>query len=238
MILDTNLQTRYSSFLGGSFLEEGSGIALDPQGNIAVVGTTHSSDFPVKNAVQPACPDGVMADNVLHCNSWESFVTKFTPDGKRLVFSTYVSSSDWSGDVVRDVAVDNSGTIHLLGWTNSTKYPVNDAVQTNLAAGVCLNAQSERLCEDAVVSAFAANGALVYSTYLGGKREDYPYSIAAANGHIWIAGQTSSSDFPTTTNAYQSQKSLNQDAFLAMLGATAPTDTTRSKTIYLPLVQR
>ncbi len=239
MILDENLEMVYSSFIGGSYFEDGYGIALDQQGNIAVVGTTMSSDFPVKNAVQAACPDGVASDNPRHCKSWESFVTKFTPDGKQIVFSTYFSSTDWSADVVKDVAVDRAGVIHLLGSTNSMRYPVKDAVQPNLTTGIC---GSERLCEDAVITAFAPNGALVYSTYLGGKNKEYPYSIAAAaDGSVWLAGLTSSHDFPITTGAYQPQKSLNEDVFLAKLGSNgsnAPVDPRLTKKMYLPLVQR
>lgn len=241
LILDANLQTRYSSFLGGSYFEEGSGIALDAQGNIAVVGTTHSADFPVKNAVQPACPDGPAPDNALHCYSWASFVTKFTPDGKQTVFSTYFSSSDWSADAVKDVAVDRTGIIHLLGTTNSTKYPIKDAFQPSLAAGICFTERSERLCEDAVVTAFTPSGALVYSTYLGGKKEEYPYGIAAdANGNVWIAGLTKSLDLPTAVDAFQPQKSLNEDVFLAKVGSASggQLDPRLSKKLYLPFVLR
>ncbi len=242
LILDANLQTRYSSFLGGNYFEQGDGIALDAQGNIAVVGTTDSADFPVKNAVQPACPDWPAPDNGRHCKSWASFVTKFTPDGKQIVFSTYFSSSDWSADVVKDVAVDRAGVIHLLGTTNSTKYPIKDAFQPSLATGICMNARSERLCEDAVVTAIGPGGALVYSTYLGGKKEEYPYGIAAdANGNVWIAGLTKSADFPATADAFQPQKSLNEDVFLAKLGAASvggQPDPRLSRKLYLPLVRR
>lgn len=239
MILDANLQTRYSSFLGGSYFEEGAGIALDPQGNIAVVGTTHSADFPVEKAVQASCPDGVEVDNARHCKSWNSFATKFSPDGKKIVFSTYFSSTDWSADTVKDVAVDSAGTIYLLGWTNSRKYPVKAAAQTSLAPGIC----GSQLCEDAVVTAFAPDGALVYSTYLGGTNKDYPYSIAVgANGAVWITGKTWSADFPTTAGAIEPTKSVAEDVFLAKLGSagggTGPGNPTYTNKVYLPFTQR
>jgi hypothetical protein len=242
-ILDANLQTRYSSFLGGSYLDQGAGIALDGQGNIAVVGTTYSSDFPIQQAFQPVCPDGVAPDNSRHCNSYESFVTRFSPDGKQLLFSTFVSSSDWSADVVKDVAVDHAGVLYLLGWTNSTKYPVKDATQPHLSVGICgTDPQREEFCEDAVVTALAPDGTLVYSTYLGGKHTEYPYSIAVdANNNVWITGSTLSRDLPTTAGAFQSQKSLNEDGFLIKLGhsgGTLPPPGGLDKKVFLPLTQR
>ncbi len=164
------------------------------------------------------------------------------PDGKQIVFSTYFSSSDWSADAVKDGAVDHAGVIHLLGTTNSTKYPVKDAFQPSLAAGICLNARSERLCEDAIVTAFGPGGALVYSTYLGGKKEEYPYGIAVdTNGNVWIAGLTKSADFPTTPAAFQPQKSLNEDVFLAKVSSASTggqPDPRLTRKLYLPLVRR
>lgn len=253
LILDADLQTRYSSFLGGSYFDEGAGIALDRQGAIALVGTTFSADFPVRNAVQPACPDGVAQDDATECKSFESFVTKLTPDGRQIVFSTYFSSTDWSADVVKDVAVDHAGTIHLLGWTNSPRYPVKDAPQPNLTPGICLNAESERRCEDAVITAFAADGALVYSTYLGGAWEEYGYGIAAdMRGGVWVSGLTTSRSFPTTDDAFQGEKGLNEDGFLAKIGGGDPVATPVDPTpvdptptiprdahkVYLPIVRR
>jgi hypothetical protein len=218
LILEPTLELAYSSYLGGSYLDGGSAVALDAEGNIVVVGTTLSPDFPTRDAVQPVCPDGPSELGPESCGSFAAFVTKLSPDGGEIRFSTYFSSPDWSDDVVKDVAVDAAGNIHLLGWTNSTQYPVMNAPQPNLTLGVC-SAGSERLCEDAVIAAFAPDGALVYSTYLGGSGKEYPYSLVAdARGNVWVAGLTESRDFPATAGGLQPQKSLNGDIFLAKIG--------------------
>jgi hypothetical protein len=116
--------------------------------------------------------------------------------------------------------VDGAGNIHLLAWTNSLQFPVKDAPQPNLAAGICQGGGSERMCEDAVVTAFAPDGSLVYSTYLGGSGKEYPYSLAVdGSGGVWVTGLTESQDFPASAGGLQPQKSLNGDIFLARLGA-------------------
>jgi hypothetical protein len=246
VILEPSLEVSYSSYLGGTYLDGGSAVALDPQGNVVVVGTTLSKDFPMKNAVQPACPDGLDPDNGSGCRSFATFVTKFSPDGDEILFSTYFSSSDWSADVVKDVAIDRAGNIHVLGWTNSLQYPVKDAPQPNLKPGICVSSVSgtERMCEDAVITAFAPDGGLRYSTYLGGSGKEYPQSLAAdVAGNIWVTGLTESRDFSVTEGSLQPQKSLSSDAFLARLGAAdtvepPPPPPPGNHRLYLPLTRR
>jgi hypothetical protein len=244
LILDPELAVVYSSFLGGSYLDGGSAIALDPRGDIVVVGTTLSPDFPTEGALQAGCPDGPSELGPEACASFAAFVTRLSPDGGEILFSTYVSSPDWSDDVVRDVAVDSAGNIHMLAWTNSLQYPVKDAPQPNLSTGICRSSAggSERMCEDAVITAFAPDGALLYSTYLGGSGKEYPASLAAgAGGALWVAGLTESRDFPGTAGGLQPQKSLNGDLFLVRLGTggggSAPPAPWAYR-VYLPLARR
>ncbi len=236
LVLDSDLDTRYATYLGGVGSDKGQGIAIDQQGNIVVVGLTYSSDFPTHNAVQPECPDGRSELNETWCASYSTFVTRLTPDGTQLVFSTYVSSPDWSDDGVNDVAVASDGGIHILGRTNSLQFPVKNAPQPNLKPGIC---GSERQCFDAVVIGFAPDGALQYSTYLGGSRDEYSYAIAVDTSGVWVTGQTESQDFPATPGSVQPTKAMNEDVFLAKLGsASGPTEPGARMTVYLPLVQR
>jgi hypothetical protein len=243
LILEPTLEVAYSSYLGGTYLDGGSGVALDPQGNIVIVGTTLSPDFPTAGALQPGCPDGPSELGPESCGSFAAFVTKLSPDGGEIIFSTYFSSPDWSDDVVKDVAVDGAGNIHLLAWTNSLQFPVKDAPQPNLAAGICQGGGSERMCEDAVITAFAPDGSLVYSTYLGGSGKEYPYSLAVdGSGGVWVTGLTESRDFPASAGGLQPQKSLNGDIFLARLGAgevapPPPPPPSGEHQVHLPLLR-
>lgn len=241
LILEPDLDVRYSSFLGGVGSDTGGAIGLDGEGNIAVAGITNAASFPTHKAVQPACPDGRSELDERWCGSFAAFVASFTPDGGGANFSTFFSSPDWSDDVVRDLALSPDGTIHILSRTNSQRYPVKSAPQPNLAAGVC-SSGSERLCEDNVVMGFAPDGALRYSTYLGGTGRDYGYAIAAdARGGVWVTGMTESRNFPGTAGGFQPQKSLNEDVFLARLGPAStpppppPGDRHR---VYLPFARR
>ncbi len=71
------------------------------------------------------------------------------------------------------------------------------------------------------VTKWSADGSRVlYSTYLGGSARDQANAIAVdANGSAYVTGVTSSSDFPTTPGAFQTQLTTTQDAFVAKLSA-------------------
>ncbi len=100
----------YSTYLGGSGYESGSGIAVDSGGNAYVTGNTYSPDFPVTSG---AFQTTRMGDN-------DVFVTKFNPTGSALVYSTYLGGSgyaDGGGDIAAGIAVDGSGNAYVIGTT-------------------------------------------------------------------------------------------------------------------------
>ena len=118
----------FSTLLGGSGGEFFLMPTPDPQGNIFVVGTTQSPDFPVTpDAVQrrfagPAGNDGGEGDGVL---------AVLSPDGSRLVYATYLGGS--GGDLIRSVALGPKGEVYLVGSTASKDFPVTpNAVQKTL----------------------------------------------------------------------------------------------------------
>jgi hypothetical protein len=107
----------YSTYLGGSSIEVGSGIALDPSGNILVTGYTASTDFPVANALQPN-----------EAGSYDAFFTRISPSGTSLVESTYLGGS--LSDIANSIALDQYGIVYLAGQTLSTDFPIQNAEQT------------------------------------------------------------------------------------------------------------
>jgi hypothetical protein len=121
-----------------------------------------------------------------------------------LVYSTYLGGS--FPDAAYSVAVDSSGSAYVTGITCSANFPVTTgAYQTtshNGTGGNCPTSQNS--FEDAFVTKFNAAGtALVYSTYIGGSASDRSYDIAVdSSGDAYIAGQTASTDYPTTTGAF------------------------------------
>ncbi len=129
-----------------------------------------------------------------------------------LNYSTYLGGS--GNDAGYGVAVDPAGNAYVTGNTTSTNFPVVGAAQGTNHGGVFGSL-------DAFVSKLNAAGtALVYSTYLGGSGDDYGNGIAVdQSGNAYVTGQTTSTDFPTTANAYQTANHGNNDAFVSKLNA-------------------
>jgi Big-like domain-containing protein/centrosomal CEP192-like protein/beta-propeller repeat-containing protein/ASPM-SPD-2-Hydin domain-containing protein/HYDIN/CFA65/VesB family protein len=121
-----------------------------------------------------------------------------------LVYSTYLGGS--FPDEALSIAVDSSGAAYVTGITCSADFPVTtgayDTTSHNGSGGNC--PMSQNSFEDAFVTKFNAAGtALVYSTYIGGSASDRGYDIAVdSSGNAYIAGQTASTDYPTTTGAF------------------------------------
>lgn len=208
----------YSTYLGGSGVDSGNGIAVDSAGEAYVVGSTYSTDFPTANAFQsangggscrypwPWSPAGACSD---------AFVAKLSADGKSLLFSTYLGGT--GNEVGRAIAVDSNGAAYITGDTTSANLPLSNAVQAAYGGGI-----------DAFVARFDASGALDYNTYLGGSGYDSGYGIAVdGNGNAFVTGLTTSSDFPTTS-AFQGANGGGGDAFVSEIspsGAIVPTPT-------------
>jgi lysophospholipase L1-like esterase len=184
----------YSTYLSGSNYEYGSGIAVDGSGNAYVTGYTFSTDFPIQNPYQDARAGGPYV-----------FVTKLSPGGNTLVYSTYLGGS--SANYGFGIAVDGSGNAYVIGDTTSTNFPIQNPYQSTLAGNYDIF----------VTKLSPAGNTLVYSTYLGGSVEDHGDSIAVdGSGNAYLTGYTRSTDFPIQ-NPYQSTKAGYTNAFVTKL---------------------
>lgn len=149
----------YSTFLGGSWVDEGHGIALDPEGNAYVTGYTTSDDFPVKDALKPSRmePNGGFLS---------AFVTKLNPSGSSLVYSSYLGPEI----VGYGIAVDSRRRVHVVGAALSNN-GIKDPLQIFSLPQIytCdLPPYSIGRCSFAAVSVLEASGReLVYSTAFG-----------------------------------------------------------------------
>jgi len=200
----------YSTYLGGSHIDRGSGIAVDSEGNVYVTGGTRSIDFPVVNPLQVACAGPFCED---------SFVAKLNATGSALVYSTYLGGSGNEEVFPPDIAVDPSGNAYVIGATTSSDFPTVNPLQAQLAKCAFSGFHT---CDDAFVSKLNATGsAFVYSTYLGGNDDDIGTGIAVdTSGDAYVAGFTSSTNFPTV-NPLQAKcaGSFCNDVFVAKLNA-------------------
>jgi len=186
----------YSTYLGGSTIDNGYAIAVDGSGCAYVTGNTYSSDFPTLNPYQTF--QGLV----------DVTVSKLSNSGSTLVYSTYVGGS--GTDLARDITVDGSGCAYITGTTFSTDYPTENAYQTD----------PDPVREDAFVTKLNSSGnGLVYSTYLGGNDIDGGGGIAVDNvGCAYVTGGTQSTDFPTE-NPYQTDQG-SSDAFVTKFSSS------------------
>ncbi|MGB6689426.1 MAG: SBBP repeat-containing protein [Terracidiphilus sp.] len=163
----------YSTYLGGSGNDYGSAIAVDASGSAYVTGETDSANFPTLDPLQPGNDSGA------------SFVTKFTPDGSALVYSTYLGGT--GGDSGAGIAVDADGNAYITGTTSSSDFPTKNPLQGALKGTPTVF----------VAKINPEGSALVFSTYLGGSGGDSAARIAVdPEGNVYVTGSTFSSDFP------------------------------------------
>lgn len=189
----------YSTYLGSSGGgADGEAIAVDSAGSAYVAGRTNATNFPTT----PGSYQTTLA------GSTDVYVTKFSADGKSLLYSTYLGGTN--SEFPSAIAVDASGNAYVVGVTQSTDFPVTPgAFQTAYAGGL----------RDAFVTKLNAAGtALVYSTFLGGSDFDNGDDIAVDTaGNAYVVGQTVSTDFPTTAGAFQTVIAGSSDGYVTKL---------------------
>jgi hypothetical protein len=190
----------YSTFVGGTSLERGMGVALDEAGNAYVVGTTFSSDLPTTAGAFDTTPAGC-------CNG---FVTKLSPTGSVLLYSSYLGGSD-PDESVDAVAVDGQGSAYVTGSTDSRDFPTTPGAFD----------QSGGPVDVFVTKLNPAGSGLVYSTFMGAFDLEGGRDIAVdPTGSAYVVGGTNSPDFPTTPGAFDTSfngASTRTDAFLSRL---------------------
>ncbi len=197
----------YSSYLGGADKDQGYAVAVDGSGAAFLAGATSSPDFPVTAGVlQP----------VRHSATSDSFVARVSPDGSRLLYSTYLGGSRESYGFA--VGLDSSGSAYVSGITSSDDFPVTEgAFQTQLTGRLA----------GFVAKLNATGTSLSYATYLGGDNTTYAYGLAVdGSGSAYVTGATNSTNFPITTGAYRWRaKSIGQggDAFVTRLAPSGST---------------
>lgn len=172
----------YLTYFGGSSDDEANAIAVDAAGSAYVTGYTNSNDFPTLNPAQRS-KQGYD----------DAFVVKLRPDGKGMVYSTFLGGT--SNDVGESIAVDAAGDAYIGGYTASLFFPTTSgALQTSYAGGSY---------DGFVTKLSPAGNTLIYATLIGGGNSDSVNAIAIdGSGNAYIGGSTASADFPVR-NAFQ-----------------------------------
>ncbi len=194
----------YSTYLGGSASNRGSAIAVDSSGNAYVAGGAEpSSNFPVSaKAYRTTFASGVTCSS----NCADAFVTEVNSNGTGFTYSTLLGGT--GDDIADGIALDSSGDVYVTGTTASSDFPKTaGVVQPNYGGGTVAGgcASTSGTCGDAFVTELNSTGSgLVFSTYLGGSGDETGRGITLdGSGNIFVSGMTNSTNFPTTSGAFQ-----------------------------------
>lgn len=206
----------YATYLGGSGQDRPAGLALD-NNHALLAGSTQSADFPTTAGALASSPLG----------GQDGFAARVAPDGRALLFATYLGGSgdDWAAALT--TAIDD-GTTLIAGGTKSSDLPT-----TALAVSTALGGP-----RDAMLLRLSHDGArLIYGSYLGGDSLDQALGVTAYGvGQVIVTGSTTSEDFPVTPGAFDETYNGGGDIFITRLslGVYAPPE----NSFFLPLLLR
>ncbi|MCG8525396.1 MAG: SBBP repeat-containing protein [Opitutales bacterium] len=189
----------FATYFGSEDSEEIWDLSIDPEGNICVMGGTLGSNFPVtEGSYDTTHNGGEFGDGV---------VAKFTSDGKRLLFSTFVGGN--GTDMPAGLAVDQEGNVLIGGLTESKDYPIVNSPSDKALSGE----------KDLGISLVSSDGSkLIFSQLFGGfKNENASRFVYLKDGSIVFACNTSSPDYPVVEGTERKQLRGTQDILIAQL---------------------
>ncbi|MFX1283609.1 MAG: SBBP repeat-containing protein [Promethearchaeota archaeon] len=187
----------YSTFIGGTDNDYVDDIVLDRSNNVYITGSTHSANFPTTPTAFDSTYGGY--SNEVYLYPWglyrffgDAYVSKISTNGSKLLYSTFIGGS--GDELSRGITLDSSENIYITGETWSDDFPTTSTAYNTTYGG----------SSDGFITKISANGtSLVYSTFIGGSKYDHIESLTLdSSDNLYLYGETKSSDFPTTTNAY------------------------------------
>ncbi|MBI2436823.1 MAG: SBBP repeat-containing protein [Candidatus Magasanikbacteria bacterium] len=195
-----------STFIGGSGNDSILAMTRDTDGNIILAGKTSSSNFPTSVEAYDTSYNTCEAG----CGTDDAFITKISSSlMESPSVSTYLGGR-LGNDSINSILVNDEGNIVVAGYTQSSDFPITGGAYDTSLGGT----------QDGFITIFSSNLAtpLIASTVLGGSDEDTISDIAFdSSGSIYIAGYSTSNDFPTTTSRYG--VGGNSDGFLVKLSS-------------------
>jgi len=193
----------FSTYYGGTDEDDAYDIDRDPSGNLYVVGYTFSWDFPITKSIYQTSNNGYS----------DIFVFKMSSDGTTILYSTYVGGSDY--DLGQAIKVDGNGNAYVTGGSFSLDFPTTSGAfnETHWNTVDYL---------DAIVFKLDPRGSsLLFSTYVAGEDTDAGLDIDIDSvGSSYVVGISASTEFPTTSGAYDEDQNGEYDIILFMLSYT------------------
>ena len=203
----------FATYTGSTTDNWGFTATFDPEGFMYSAGAAFGGGYPVTmGAFQMSYAGG--SGNL----ATDIGITKYTPDGSNLVFSTYIGGG-FANEMPHSLIVSDNGELVLYGTTGSFNYPTTaNAYDSSFGGGpsITINSIAFPNGSDIIVSRFSSDGAsLIGSTFIGGSQQDglntvlnYNYAdqargevILDAESNVYVASCTQSGNFPTTANA-------------------------------------
>jgi hypothetical protein len=206
-----------AQYVEGEYRVTAYGIGHDSKGLIYIGGDTSTPDLTFPGTPYQTSEAGGI-------DVFFAVINPALAPDSQIVYATYIGGT--SDDDFGGMYVDPSGDVYITGTTFSTDFPTVNPYQTALGGSTGSNSNAFALW-------FSPAQALKYSTYLGGSGDDAGKAITAgSNGHMWIAGDTQSTDFPNT-GGFQDSLIGKQNMFVASIDPSAATTATLAYSIYI-----
>lgn len=194
---DKSVIDPWTTYLGGSDIEDPRSVFCDEKGNTYVTGSTRSIDFPASA--------GVFQDSLE--NGYDGFVTRFDSTGN-LIWSTYYGGS--GDDYPQFIKQDGNGDLILTGYTTSGDLMVSSGGQDSLAGSY-----------DGFILKLDTAGNYQWAKYFGGSGGEFILDASIdGNNNIILGGYTSSLSLPGTSGAWQGSNAGALDIFISKLTTT------------------
>lgn len=197
----------WATLVGGTRDDTPNDLDVEPDGDVILVGSTRSLDYPTTPGAYQEAHSGAShcVDHPFDVSCHEGFVTEVAGDGSFLKFSTYLGGDGY--DRAENVVLDGAGRPFVAGQTTSSDFVPTD--------------EHDRTRTDAFYVALSADANhLLAQRSLGGADEEFVGGAWMRHGHVWVLGSTESADFLTTTNAYDRTFNGDQDVFLTSFDAS------------------
>ena len=220
----------YATHLGGSGTEVPQSLIVNEDGELLILGVTGSNNFPVSAAAYDTTFNGgsphTLIGGVDFLSGSDLFIAKLSADGSQLLASTFLGGSANDGRLVGtdnlarnygdesrgDINFDSQGNVIVASRTESANFPMVQGYDTIYSGGAT---------DGLLFKLSPALDSLQWSTFIGGNGSDVVLSLKPDSlDNIFIAGGTTSVDFPVSANAYKPTYAGNVDGWVAHIYAT------------------